>query len=1142
MYSSNLIDYFNSKYKNYFMANRMQLMVNKPHSQMEQLPNPQNPYARKKKANFSNASSFTSKSSPYMLGPQMTRSPSNPYAVQKALPPLKESKYGMNNMNNGMNNMNNLNNGLNNNRSQHTFSQTNEKYLRHESVLEAFLVNTMTCPLHEAIEQTIQLTLKAATVTLWQDIPTLHMLYSRRLDKSVTHSTGLIGFTFFSREVVKIDNASAHAAYSSEIDGIVAPGQTPMILFPLWDSNNNVCAVVQVTRDPKDPFFDEDAEDFIQFFIQKYKIYSHWLSQQKIPHEVVLEVIQVMQIEQFLLTFNKKITALFECNSCELWRYNLSSREITIYKKNITKTDIGRSGIVGESLNKECPINCAVNKMQSSYLESVDGNNAEPVLVVPILDVKSNMKFAICLRGRKYVPVFSSDDERLLRLLAPYFICALDNCERYSSSGNKNVRNAPERQCVNYLDSLITDLTTGIPIDNIIKDAVEKTELLANAERSYLFVYDKENELLTTKAVTNIKQSHLEISSERGIVGKVYKEKNIINVPDAYVAENFDSSFDLITDFKTTSLLTVPVLNNRLEPVGVFQMLNKKDGKPFSNNDIRFVKIFMTFCGLLMENDKMYFESSKANLQVTSFVNIAMSLSTNNAVKSILNDILQNARKVINAERASLFLVDDVIGVLSVYLSDGGKMPQTIPMSHGIAATTVKNRKAIIVNDAYHDPRFNKMIDYHTGFKTQSVVTAPVISSEGDILGVAEMINKENGVFTNEDCSLLQSFATFAAVSLEKRRLKDVTERGTAEIEMSKWIGEYERKSFEIPTKLVLPQPKQQLLTTLNYFSIEWNGIGLFKVAFHVFNQFNLLEQFDIHNDLFFTFLYKLRECYNEPPYHNWIHAIDVLQYFSYQIHKCCFHTVLTGLELFSICVAAISHDAGHEGFNNIYNVNSETPLGILFKDQSVMETFHCTVIIRIIAQDECNIFHALSGPDLKRIWGWIIQMILATDMAHHFKLVKSANDIIDQGPINLSNQKHRLMAMTMLMKVSDISNVSRPFEIADKWCDVLCEEFWRQGDMELAQGHPVSSSLNERGTGNKPKGQVGFYNFVCLPLYQAIARIFPELEVNLNAVKSNLEIWKTLAAQSEESGVDTGDAPIPMTEQPIDTSEEEEK
>ncbi|OHS99713.1 hypothetical protein TRFO_33844 [Tritrichomonas foetus] len=173
-------------------------------------------------------------------------------------------------------------------------------------------------------------------------------------------------------------------------------------------------------------------------------------------------------------------------------------------------------------------------------------------------------------------------------------------------------------------------------------------------------------------------------------------------------------------------------------------------------------------------------------------------------------------------------------------------------------------------------------------------------------------------MFTQEEKKLLESFATFAAVSKKKRRLQDVTERGTKKIEMSKWIGEAERKKYNTPTKLQVSLQKKQQLLSLNYFSIEKKGIGLFKVAFFVLKKFKLLEQFDITNEKKFTFLYKLRESYKKKPYHNWIHAIDVLKKFQYQIRRCCFDSKKTGLELLSICTAAKKHDAGHEGFNNV--------------------------------------------------------------------------------------------------------------------------------------------------------------------------------------------------------------------------------
>ena len=228
--------------------------------------------------------------------------------------------------------------------------QVSDRYLRHESVLEAFLVNTMTMPLHEAIEQTIGITMKATSVTLWQDIPSLHLLYSLRLGTTVTHSSGLVGYTFFSREVVKTEAACTHPSYSEDVDAIVVIGKTPVLLFPLWDSNNNVCAVVEVTREPSQPFFDDEDEDFVQFFIQKFKVYSYWLFLNKHPHDDCLELMQVMELEQFLLVFQRKIRAMFQCASCELWKYNMGTQDLLQYKKTVNKIDPKKAGIVGEAL------------------------------------------------------------------------------------------------------------------------------------------------------------------------------------------------------------------------------------------------------------------------------------------------------------------------------------------------------------------------------------------------------------------------------------------------------------------------------------------------------------------------------------------------------------------------------------------------------------------------------------------------------------------------------------------------------------------------------------------------------------------------------------------------------------------------
>ena len=994
--------------------------------------------------------------------------------------------------------------------------QQMEQTKKFVGVTEKFIVECYTKPVYEAVESILVPHFKAATVTFWQDIPSLHLLYSPRLQATVSHSSGLVGYTFFTRKILKIEKAVQHSAYLDEVDSKICPGTTPVYIFPIWDYHDDVVGVIEITRQPKDPFFNQETDDFVEFFTHQFKLFSKWLFHTNVDHELIRELSHVMEMEQFLLLFQKRIHTYFNCRAAEIWRYNMRTEKMQKFTTEGIDIDPTRAGVVGDAMTKECTLNMQDTKMSSSYMDYLDSEDGESCLVVPVVDMKAAAKWAICLRGSKTYPVFTAEDEEKLKEMAPYLALALENADKYSDALIGETRKSIDYQCINGIQNLAEMVNTGKDLDVIIDDAVTTITQLTNADRAYLFTFDSNINKYITKAAVGCKEKPPPMETNKGVLGHTFNTRQVINLPDAYDEPLFDSMIDDATKYKTKTLLSAPILNNRQNVIGVIQLLNKKDNQPFSHTDLKFIKMYALVFGMMLDNQTMFDISSSASQQLTSFLNVSTALSSNASVKSILGEIMTNARATTMAERASLFLLDDVIQVLTAYLADGGSMPQTIPLSHGIAASALKSKQPIIVSDPYHDPRFNKLIDFHTGFKTKSLLAVPVLTPEGKAIGVAELVNKQEGVFTQDDLKLLESFATFAAMLLEKRRLKDITEKGSAQIEMAKWVGEFERRSYKCPIKLSLPPDKQEVLRSLDFFAIDWNGIGLFQIAFFVFNDFGLLQQFKITNELFFTFLYKLRESYNEPPYHNWIHAIDVLQYISYQVRLTNCHNILNKFELLAVCVAALCHDAGHQGFNNAFNVNAETPLGILFKDQSVMETFHCTVAIRILSQPESNLFHTLNDKELQVIWKWIIHLILATDMAFHFKLIKQGNDALEAGVINLKEESYRLMVMELIMKVSDISNVSRPFKYADKWCEVLSEEFWRQGDREKALGLEYSGPLMNRAENNKPKGQVGFYNFVCLPLYSLIARIFPELTVNLNSVKSNLEHWVKLVQEQE--------------------------
>lgn len=983
-----------------------------------------------------------------------------------------------------------------------------EKYLRYESILEAFLVNASNMPLHLAVEETISLILSASNVVFWQDIPSLHSLYSEKTHKMVKHSVGLVGFTFYTRELIKIPDSAEHPSFSPEVDTLITPAGTSVILFPLWDSNNNICSVVEVSRNEGLENFTDEDEEFIQFFIKKFKIYSPWVYSQKFPHQQCSELMQVMEIEQFLLLFHRRMSSMFDCQRSEIWRYNGNTRVLQMFYRSPVKVEITKAGIAGESIIKGYPINCAESRTQSTYCADVDGPTNESVLVMPLVNPKQNLRYAIVVRGKKNIPVFTTDDERKLRMLAPYLVLSLDNAERFSMKGASQKKSSAEKRCVHFLRNLNTMLAEGTPINEILKEAMQSIESLANSDKTFLFTFDKRRSMLTSQISTAAK-IQVKKSVEDKIVGETYRSGKVFNISDVYEDLSFDSTFDLENGYHTKSLLSAPVKDNRQKIIGVIQLLNRKDEKPFSNNDLSYVNLFGQYCGLLIENKTLYDATFENTTKIEALIDSSKILATSKNMMFVLNEIMKNAKKVVDADRSTLFVYDEVVEVLTTYITDGEGLPQTITLKNGIAAFSVNKKEAVILNDPYHDPRFNKLIDLKTGYKTKSILSVPIISSEGGVLGVVELLNKKTGGFSQDDLLVIQSMTSLIAITLEKKRLKEIAERGKTELEMSKWIGNFERSSYHTPSKLTFATQKVKSIFKLNFFCVEFNGIGLFKVAFNIFTSFQLLEKFNISSELFFTFLYKLRSLYSDVSYHNWIHAIDVLQYYAYLIRMASIDKVFNSLELLAVCVASLCHDVGHMGCDNIFNINVQSPIGILYKGLGVNEMHHCALTINLITTMDPNIFHLLDDSETKKIWNYIIQMILATDMNQHLKLVKNANGIMDQGPINLANEKHRILAMKMLMQVSNLSNTARPFDIAKKWCQLISEEFFKQGDAEKFLKIEISSPKNDRKNQSVPKLEIDFYETYVIPLFQSVFRIFPELEACLDVVKENLSKWK---------------------------------
>ena len=983
-----------------------------------------------------------------------------------------------------------------------------------EQLLDDFLSRAASSSLNDALESFFKSYFSVNNVYVWQEVPNLQVLYCHSKKATISHSSGIVGYAFYSRSIIRTHEGKDHPSFISTIDEKLCPDNAPILLFPLYNYKNAISFIVHVVKHIGAPEFNSADQEFVEWFTRRFKSLSRWLNPLPNIDSLILGLMEFQKRNIFLKRFQNDFASYYHCRTCEIWAFNKITKRMKRYTDEEKEINMAMAGVVGDALIREQVLNVSLNRIYSSYNVDIDGKIDEAILAVPFINHKDeHMIYCIVLRGPEQSKIFTKDVEESLLRAAPMVILAFLNSEKYTKIDNEYQDGKIEREGLQALLDVVEVISSQLDTKKLPEIIMEKGRMLTNSDRCSLFLVNDSRDRLITYLHQGLSNS-IDIPIDKGIAGKTVKEGQIFNIEDAYETDFFDPSTDLESGYRTKSVLSVPIFNNRGEITGVTEMVNKKDGKPFSHWDQRLIKIFNTFCGISLENAQLYNDSIEMSNQIKSFFDISYTMLQSENNQRVLSDIMQKAKNTIGADRASLYIVDEANNVLTTFISDCDKMPTTLPLTIGVCSECLKTKLGFFVNDAYHHPKFNRVVDNVTGYKTQSLLVIPILQSDGKAIGVVEMVNKNNGEFINKDLKTVEAFGAFASIALEKNRLKDLAHFGDCEIELNKWIGESERKGYQIPHNLQLNEEQIHQVSRLNCFAVDFKGINHFRELFYFFNLFKILEIYEITNEQFFRFVFTISGTYNPVPYHNWTHACDVTQYITYEIKTAHLENLYTSFELFGILTAAVCHDANHEGFNNIYNVKAETPFGILYKDQSVMEMHHITVSIPIITRDDINLFHKLDTDETKRMWNLFVSLILATDMAHHFELVKKAQEFLDEGSFDFEKPEARLLSMQLILKVGDISNVSRPFNLADKWCDILNQEFFRQGDLEK-KSIGLTSPLNDRDHEDKPKSQIGFYNFICLPLYNTVARIFKELEVNVQSLQSNLETWKQIAAQN---------------------------
>ncbi|MFB3921791.1 MAG: GAF domain-containing protein [Terriglobia bacterium] len=318
---------------------------------------------------------------------------------------------------------------------------------------------------------------------------------------------------------------------------------------------------------------------------------------------------------------------------------------------------------------------------------------------------------------------------------------------------------------------VMNSLTQERDLGRLLHKIMHKTLEVMNAERSTLFLLDESKQELWSKVAEGVGTKEIRVPVGAGIAGHVARTGETVNIADAYQDPRFNPEVDRKTGYHTRTILCMPMKSPEGRMLGVIQVLNKHDGV-FTEEDERLLDALESQAAIAVQNALLIEDIQKRARTSEILLNVMHAVSSELEIDQLLQTIVAKTSEAMNADRATIFLVHRKSGELWSRVAQGANMNEIrVPRGMGIAGHVALTGETVNIKDAYKDSRFNPDVDRRTGYHTKTILCMPLRSETGEIMGVMQVLNKKDGVFTEEDEQLLDALGSQTAIALENSRL-----------------------------------------------------------------------------------------------------------------------------------------------------------------------------------------------------------------------------------------------------------------------------------------------------------------------------------------------------------------------------------
>jgi len=338
-------------------------------------------------------------------------------------------------------------------------------------------------------------------------------------------------------------------------------------------------------------------------------------------------------------------------------------------------------------------------------------------------------------------------------------------------------------------------LGTTLDLDDLLELILEKLTELLEAERSTLYLLDETSGDLVSRIVFGSEVRSIRLKVGHGIAGMVAKTGKPIRIRDAYEDARFEPEWDLLTGFRTTSMLAAPLKNHLGRTIGVIQVLNKKSAGQFTSEDEEILNALSTQAAVAIDNSRLFLSQIQKNKQLLEVkeqlerrvrdLELLFELERATARAASMDDLVlaacNTAAKACEARGAGMLLAEEGSGDLVMYVHDQDRPASPdrfgIKSGEGFLAAAMREDVILAADAAIHDRRNSPRVEGRYPFLVESVIA---IALEGDEapLGAIGLFSKRGArAFSEEDLALLKLVSANVSTALRLFRASEERER-----------------------------------------------------------------------------------------------------------------------------------------------------------------------------------------------------------------------------------------------------------------------------------------------------------------------------------------------------------------------------